>query len=571
MPLHGLAYFPGIQQIISASISFTHGITPSMATLEIAPQRNFTAQIGTLRFFDGQTTIEFKNCALDTNTFERDDRGFVWKLSVHDRRWKWTQSGGGGAQCGYQNLRKDDNTIIASTKTGLRDLVKACLDNMEEEGYDVSSIPNDVYPQVTWDFALPAQALASLCEEAGFYVVLGLDDRVRICKIGNGNNLPITPDVTHNSLALTIPTGPDEIRIVCGPDRFQADLELEAVGIEDDSRGTIKPIDQLTYKPAGGWSGKTTSFKEVLGNGSEAEIRRWNLAQQSVWKWYRIKLPITVPGYVDASGKKDASITEMWQLKLEDEQVATTNGKDEKERGNLPAVVYGEWFKGLDGSYNNTPSRHNDLQSSVESISWSLDKKNGVVKFSEPVYANDDDHIDLGELYPVSAILWLRTAFTLLDEKTGSPVRSYYKQRTGNNLGTMPRYEIINDLVVWHLPEYDHLYGDSIKKITDNWKDVQKECQVYWLQIAKQYQSYTPQTVHYNGLKRINLDGAIQHITLNVSDSGATTVVSRNNEQFRKVKSFNERRLTDKLKELLRDMQGQSGSKWKRWRHSTGH
>ena len=68
--------FPGIRQVLRCSMSFTTGITPSSAILEIAPQADFTDTIGDLVFSDGDTTITFKDCKLDTNSFELNHMGW---------------------------------------------------------------------------------------------------------------------------------------------------------------------------------------------------------------------------------------------------------------------------------------------------------------------------------------------------------------------------------------------------------------------------------------------------------------------------------------------------------------
>ena len=85
----GLAHFPGIDQLLSASITLGHGISPSSAKLQIAPQVNFAAETGTLSFeYDG-TTVAFPDCKVDRSSMDRNERGEVVQLSILDRRWKW--------------------------------------------------------------------------------------------------------------------------------------------------------------------------------------------------------------------------------------------------------------------------------------------------------------------------------------------------------------------------------------------------------------------------------------------------------------------------------------------------
>ena len=57
--------FPGIAQIVSLSATFSHGITPSVFTLVIAPQDDFEAAAGDLMLSDGVATIAFRDCKVD--------------------------------------------------------------------------------------------------------------------------------------------------------------------------------------------------------------------------------------------------------------------------------------------------------------------------------------------------------------------------------------------------------------------------------------------------------------------------------------------------------------------------
>ena len=95
---------------------------------------------------------------------------------------------------------------------------------MGEKKYHVTDLPTAPRPEVHWDGSVPAEALADLVEEFGFRVVLQLDGTVKICKAGDGADLPIDDDVMENSLTIDPRPMPDDLAILCGDCRFQADL-----------------------------------------------------------------------------------------------------------------------------------------------------------------------------------------------------------------------------------------------------------------------------------------------------------------------------------------------------------
>ena len=591
MPIFGIATFPGLSQIVEASFDFTTGVTPSMATLTIAPQVNFTAQVGTLTFFDNMgVELQWPNARVDTNSFERNSSGLIWRLVIYDRRWKWQQTGGGGIVFGGANLRWDDGTMISKTERDPQTIAKACLDAMGETGYDVSALPNNDRPEILWDGNLPAHALDELCESLGCRVVLGLDDNVKICVVGTGANLPDTPDVMTSSGAMTVPGIPDRICAVCAPDRFQCDLELEAVGRETD--GSYQLLQNLSYiKATGGVAaitdpGDLSIIEDVVGEDA------CKLAEKYVFRYYRVKFPIpSIPGYIDTQGNPNASVSDPWRVKLEDEQVEMTTSVAEdgsSEPQCKPAQVFGVFCDESDDSdstdknnvpgvgtpYDSDPSLSSDGKKTSAEVgepwSWHLghegrvgQAKDLLVVFSQPIYqwANPANP---GSGY-APATLYLRTAITLLDNFTFSPVRSYFSRDTGAGLNTPPRFDLFSDLQEWHY------YSYSDKNTVDNFADLQGDANYYINGILQEYQANTPQTVTYAGMKRIDLDGAIQHVHWHVGKSGCTTTASRNNEQIHRVQPLSYRKLMGKLKSGLREQHKHKSTLRSHRRREGGH
>lgn len=244
----GYMTFPGIEQVERGSFTLSHGITPSIATIEIQPQEGFVTIVGPMVITQGDVTLVFPNCRLDSASFQYNQSGMIWRLSIMDRRWKWAF----GAISGHYNQRFNSilpfGSIDAFTLKSPQELCSLCLDAMGETGYDVSQVPNEPRPQTDWEAEIPAQALASLAESLGCRIVLRLDNTVQVARVGVGEGLP-TDGIEADGMAVSVFRRPDKLRFLCGPTRYQVDFKLEAVGLDVD--GLVKPIDDLSYAPQG--------------------------------------------------------------------------------------------------------------------------------------------------------------------------------------------------------------------------------------------------------------------------------------------------------------------------------
>ena len=125
---------------------------------------------------------------------------------------------------------------------------------MGEESYDVSALPRDQYPPVSWDAINPADELERLADFYGGRLVYHPEmDGPLVAKLGDGAELPIPRpgEDAGKSVTLDPPEPPSVIACYGSPKQFQCRLRLEAVG--SISIRAIKPVDELSYKPAGGW------------------------------------------------------------------------------------------------------------------------------------------------------------------------------------------------------------------------------------------------------------------------------------------------------------------------------
>ncbi len=520
MPVfQGLCFFPGVQHVVSATYTLSHGITPGVCTIECAPQFGFVGAGGLLEFQFGPVIIQFANCKVDTFSFRFTQQGRIWALQVLDRRWKWAF----GEAWGLFNKRLPDESVDPVTAATPQQLAAYLLDQMGETGYDVTQLPNDTQPEVEWEAANPAQELASLCERLGCRIVLTLGGFVVLARTGVGGTLDTTADVLQNSLTIDPPERPDALRVVCGKTRYEAVLVLDAVGL--DVNGDVKPIDDLSYKPAGGWATTTPPFFSQVVAGTARQ-----LAQKTVFRWYRIT-DLDPADPTQFLALPDYGTLTNYQLLLPLEEGLLTTYLD--ERGNKKTEE--AWILGIfwDGGlgYANT------LKFITED--FSIGREEGIVEFSRAIF----QYTAAG---PVAADLLLRIAFSIRDPVSLAYLRAtrtavYPSGNWGTGARILKRDEIARTVSV----TYDAAFN-VVGSVTND-AVVDTQATYYLLAADLEYQTPTPQEVTYAGLKPISPDGAIQQVAWTVGPNGATTTASRNNEFSTTTPSYKERRLTEYL------------------------
>lgn len=526
----GLAQFPGVGAILSAEFTLSHGISPSVATVQILPQPSFTAEVGPLVFtFGGAPVVIFPDCKVDFMSFRRGGGGDTWTLAILDRRWKWAF----GWISGTYNTRDDAGNLHKDRERTPAELATRCLTAMGESRFDVSQMPADPRPLIEWDWENPAQALASLCDQLGCRVVLRLDNSVLIARLGIGATLPEDAATLENSLNLNPPEKPQRLMVVGGKTRYQVDFRLYAVGKDTD--GTIKAIDSLSYKPAGGWSNE---FPEAgYWNVAEGEARE--LAKATVFRWYRIAAThgdgddLVIPTY----GKIEDGNT---ILPIEDKQVQTyaeagvapPDGATSPETP-LPAEVFGTYYA-AEYDFANSPANTPYLRS------FRILHELGIVEFADYVWKFDA----ASDMEP--ATLRLRTAVSVRTDESWSWLRWTMTRQIGAT-PTEPRILKHDEIVKTVYVTYD---GDTDKvlQVITNEDEIKKQAQHYLDAAQAEYQTLVPQELAYSGLRAINPDGAIQQVTWEVGPSGAFTRASRGNEFNLLVPSYEERRRLERAR-----------------------
>lgn len=534
----GLCTFAGSESLLSANFTLTPGISPSVATLHIAPRPGRVPEQGPLLLTYGGTRIVFPDCRLMALSDQIDSQGReTWGLSVADRRWRWKYA---GRISGRYNAR--GGTRGLKSEKSPRELARLCLVAMGEQRFNLSRLPNKARPEVDWDYALPAEALAQLCESLGCRVVLRLDNSVSLEPVGLGDRLPLGTEVLAASQAAEAATWPSGLVLVCGRTRWQHDFRLEAVGLEAD--GTLQPLNKLSYVPSGASSSRDWRNCDVpyFQNVSRPEAR--GLARQSVFRYYRIATPVSLP----LLGGRRLEVDKLDRLlPLQAELVQAASSPSEHTP--RPALVYGVFHGGNEATRSETTSAKPNVEQNPRGLftgDYTLDRERGLVIFAEPVFRFFDAGSTAAERNLIApADLWLRISVELRDADTGGWLRHEVERRGDPRAGGSPRYVRRDDLA---LTLIQNQTSPSAGRVADNRAAIEAEANRYLDALLAEQRLAGAASVTYAGLKPLEVDGAIAQVTWTISPTGfATTRASRNHEDASLGPTHKERRFVERL------------------------
>lgn len=550
--------FPGIRSAFGGSYTLAHGVQAGIISIHCHPQNiDIINNVGTVRMEWRSTVIELPNCRAFSHQLEASGDGFILRVLLEDRRWKWRWP----TISGRYNVRTADATIYSPTKKNPQELAKLLLDAMDEPRVDVSDLPTDDYPFVEWYEATAAEELSSICDRYGCHVVMQIDGSVVIRKIGVGTPLPTILPIATDSESVSFPIAPDALEVVFGPTKYRANIMLEPVGLDVD--GTVKPVNKLSYMPAGGWTGEnpgtfpllTVSLKGKPQYGPRLFIL--DLARKSVFKWYRITtkmpsgtslngIPMDIPGY----GKIDnidqllpiddklSNVTLDPTFQLSEERKGVSADKDNTQQfydvyDNT--TVWGVFYK-KDGPFAGMV-RHTDVdafskapgKNTYRAGGYSIDRERGLVMFDDYVYRFTDPANGGSRKFDFPNLA-ISVMVSPRDRKTFEMDKYTVTRNYDNQKGTQPR-------VLLH-PEFQKVVVHDIDSTgrqgparTINKNLLDKVARYYLDAAERQYQRPGPQTLTYNGLWPINPNGAIREVTFNITgETGVDTIASFNDE-----------------------------------------
>jgi len=528
--MQGLATFPGIQHVLSARYTLAQGITPGVCHIECAPQAASVAAVGTLTLQFGGVRLEFPGMRTDQASARRGAGGLIYGISLRDRRWKWNH----GAIHGCYNDRDSRGELLAESEREPRQLARMLLEAMGETRFDVSALPNDARPRVAWHGANPAVELANLAEAGGCVVVLKPNGAVVLEPFGQGAALPELPETIEAGATITSAEAPAAIVVWGAPTIVQARLPLQAVGLETD--GTIKPIDELSYRPPGGWSSQTDQFPSLT---SDHERR---LAVETVFRWYRIdeaagNLRSALPPELRA---EQLQVEHLWQILPVGDELLEWRGHQPPgplaRRG--PRVLGRYWLRNLGWPVNSSPTRQFEYQRPFR-----LHSRLGLVEFAEPVRAWSDQtkRWEQAELY-------LDAAFHVRHQQTRAPHRFSYRLELAP-AGGIERVLHAGELRLQWLQQRPQPESEAFE-----WREscerrlLERDARWRALGAARQHQGQIASDALYAGLVPLAPDGAIREVCWEVGPRGTFTRAARNADRAAYLPGYAQRRLFERLR-----------------------
>jgi len=566
------ATWPGASGVLSAEYTCSHGIQPSVATL-LVEQANAAAvsKFGTLTFTDGESTINLKGCRIDQGRLADGQRNIAFL--VLDRRWKWQYKTISGV---YNERDPITGAIKKETKKKPRELVDLLMKALGEDKYGADKfpeIPERDWPSVEWDDSPAAVELENLIQPWGFRVVYRpVPDDVRLCRLGEGDDLPSGGEV-QQAAAVDLPETPAKFKLVGRPYNYACAILLEAVGLE--LNGEVKKLDDLSYKPSGGWGRcmpptfpNLTVPEAVPGAGAAlfpfipgiklaaATQKEYEaLAREHVYRTFRIttKGPngksLRVPGYEEQISSIDQLIPQ---------NAVFTNELDTKgKQFDDGAKVYGVYCPGEFNNYATTARK------TKVDVGFSIDPVQGLVKFEKPMIrwrpkattdpngsaerAKYEGDVEEGTVAPA----WLVLVCSVQVRDDNRALQRFTHSIDGDKKNGVGEMVIRREDVGFnYYREYDPTTWEVTvpKNEAKIEKEQKKNAETLLGLVKATFVEKPTEERHYDHLVPIDPDGKVQQVTWSVGRTTTLTRASSNSEHQVYLPSFETRQVRERLK-----------------------
>ena len=376
----GVITFPGITAPISMVATRVLGVKPSSAIIYAQPQGDSPNCTGTATFTWGTSSnlITWTNALCDSSSLHVSTFGHQQMFVIYDRRWRWAK---GHPVTGAYNVRKTDGTVDATTQKTLAELATLLFTAMGETTADVSLITSTEYPMLILDRSKPADQLAQLLEPRGYVISLMADNTVKVWPKGTGATLPANDDLVNANLSVDPPELPAVIRVVCNRTLVQSMLKTVPVGLDTDGR--IRLVNDLSYKPAGGWD----TCKDWDTFSSLPTTIAQECAKLSVGKWYQVVSQADGTQDINYGGVDycpgEITVTDVSQLLPLENMILDTAVDPLGKTRYKPAVVSGVYWGIGSNPLQNPPNPSNSPAfTEIKGLPWTLNREYGIVMFN---------------------------------------------------------------------------------------------------------------------------------------------------------------------------------------------
>jgi hypothetical protein len=312
------------------------------------------------------------------------------------------------------------------------------------------------------------------------------------------------------------PNTPSSLTLVGGPAVYQGFIPLEAVGIDTD--GSIKPINGLSYKPARGWGQENP---ELFPNITDPAVRP--LLEKSVYKMWRIALPVQVPNPPNGDGNV---ITNINQVQLYDRLIETNwDPNDPAKTTPKKPEIWGYY----DSHFAQSPESPNSTLQ-VYKVGIEVDADRMLIVTQDKLYSMASSVVVEGAIIPIGANyapakIQIKIAYSIRHDDTWEFYRFAQDMSLNSRLQTQPQIVHREEIFTKTIGQFDQNF--TLAGFTDNTQsDNLKQEATYYLQAAAQeYIEQDSFDVPYAGIVPIQVDGLIQQVTYTiVSGPGGSTM-----------------------------------------------
>lgn len=395
--------FTGITNPVQAEYSQSCGFSADVALLRFNPQGTNLPASGTLTLTWDATSITLPNCVVDLASLKVTDDGIYFLIKVNDRRELWKR---------VVPISAEYNTLRAGNllrQKSLRELGTILMTALGEPGADVSALPTNIYPPVSWRCDDVVEVAEALFTEYGYTVALGFgSEAVTVVKLGTGATLS-TVDMFAGSDTLDPKLTPRYMRNCFGDSVAQVRLKMEAVGLDTD--GLWYPIDDLSYTPGAGW-GQTPPYTlagaiDALTDDQKVEANAY------------VRSAYRVMGFADGTWDVPDGTETLTSL----DQILPIDGRllenedlrpDESYR---PLRVYGKYLKLPTEKAQPALPELTLIGDQVVGLRYRFDGESGLLLFDEPIFYVED--VGYSREYK-PADLWIEATIRIRNATTGS-------------------------------------------------------------------------------------------------------------------------------------------------------
>ena len=492
MGYEGSISYPGIVTpiYIRAAVR-TNGFRADTCLLISEPttQASPPALTGTLSFGFDSTTINWPNALCDSLLMTVTDGGQSLLWTIKDGRWRhWKRF-----ITGAYNVRLPDGTIDTDTEKTLAELVTLLATAMGTT-IDVSAITSTEKPEVVWDHDRAVLEIETLLYARGYVASYQFDDSYKVYRVGVGATLPNDGDVVNFANSLNPPELPLTLRALGAQTRVQSKLKCVPVG--EDTDGRVREVNDLSYKPSGGWPPELKDFSYITD-----PIAR-DLAKKSVGKWYQAKFQAN--GSFDIKDGTDycpgeITVTSALQyLPLSDKLVSAAvdiHGKKRLDDAYVEGVFYDQ--SGNPAKNANTPEF-----SRLSGQFWKLDRELGIVMFTDIQVKTIAGHTATTPAFGFAEV-YLTCSYAVHDNTSHIKDRFIWDRSLGGTgMDQVNAEEIERTLVCEY--DTDHV---TIVTITDNQSTLEAYADTLLDNVAASYSTGLGNAIQYRGIRQYTTDG----------------------------------------------------------------